>query len=95
MWTGIRSAKIFCLNKPGVLMQVILNLKLFLLSVINNGAQKIDPVITKGRIKDSICFYFEFNPVDRYVQWLDITGRREYGDHWNAAYMFSIKNGIR
>ena len=67
MWIGIRSAKIFCLNKPGVLMQVILNLKLFLLSVINYGAQKVDPVVAKCRIKDSICFYFEFDPVDRYV----------------------------
>lgn len=48
-------------------MEVVLKFKLFLLSVINNGAQKVDPVVAKCRIKDSICFYFEFDPVDRYV----------------------------
>jgi len=76
-------------------MEIVLKFKLFLLSVINNGAQKVDPVVAKCRIKDSICFYFEFDTVDRYVQWLDITGRRKYGDNWNAAYVFRIKNGIR
>lgn len=76
-------------------MEIVLKFKLFLLSVINNGAQKVDPVVAKCRIKDGICFYFEFNPVDRYVQWFDIAGRRKYSDNWNAAYVFRIKNGIR
>ena len=76
-------------------MEVVLKFKLFLFFMVNYGAQKIDPVVSKSRVKDIICLYFEFDPVDRYVQWLDITGRRKYGNYWNAAYMFSVENGIR